>query len=285
MAPAYQDMELPDIPEELIDPTLLTLGRVPFRFRDLPTEIQIQIFHLLKPAEPPRPTTEASQHTLEIWGLGGVPFGSGLYKCEPPWARQARNFLFLNKSTYKDFAPHYYQSSVIRFFDPSTFADDFLANATNACLNNLRFVSCVLNARPTLFTSIERIEGTRKLADVVGVLHELKHLQRFELVYLFQEFNIATYDIESVGSRNEIWELMDSEQIKGQFTKLEQLLSGTTFRGFERVRGVRLEDFEPAYVLAMVEHISITFIKDSKVPSRVFVYDEAHGVTLSEKTV
>ena len=291
MAPAFQDMELPDIPEALIDPALLMLGRVPFRFRDLPPEIQFQIFQLFRPAEPPRPTTDASELTLESWAAEDVtsqpsrPSRRGLYRCEPPWSRQACNFLFLNKSTYKDFAPYYYQSSVIRVFDSVTFADDFLANATNICLYNLRFVSCVMNARDRLRTSIERIEGVRKLADVVGDLHQLKQLQRFELVYIFQEFNIAWYAIGSADSRDEIWEMMDSEHIKGQLSRSEEHLSATIFKGFRQVRGVKPDEFDPAKTFGTVEHISITFTNDPQVPSRVFIYDEANGGTMNEETV
>ena len=98
-------------------PSLMTASSpspVPFRFAELPTEIQLLIFQLFVP-----------HHTAAV-------------NLEHRTSRVA--FLTLNKTIYETLAPAFYLNSVFHFDDPAPL-QDFLGNASSTCQRNIRAIS------------------------------------------------------------------------------------------------------------------------------------------------
>ena len=227
----------------------------PFRFRDLPIEIQLEIFRLLKTDEPPRATTDAGRAKVLAWTKQAGPHRSGLFTRNTFWGWQARYFLLLNKSTYKDFAPHYYQSSAIRFLDPFTFANDFLANANDICIHNLRYVSFILNSKKYYPSHEALIEVMRKMAELIEACPELRTLRRFEFVYVFCFRTPVLHDRGSATFDMKCWNGIDANH-RGALSEFQRRAMASTFEGFEVDRRVK---FEEVRFGCLPEHLSITF--------------------------
>ena len=143
----------------------------PFRFRDLPIEIQLNVFQRLLPTGTPEPgATElvesddnanvrygaywnSTTHMVSQFKLPEI--GSDIADDESITREQeeasnkqdAFNVLRLDASTFKDFAPHYYQKRSLVFSEPFRFSNEFLSKATDACLYNLRYLTCRLDEK------------------------------------------------------------------------------------------------------------------------------------------
>ena len=232
-----------------------------FRFRDLPIEIQLRIFQLFKPPIKP-----------EVWKCGnGEDQPSSLRTVvrasdkdelsdskDWPFANNATAFAIacLDATTFTDFAPHLYQYSTIAFREPLRFSNNFLANATNACLYNLRYLRCILYGRNSghfnnlwEFRRLPDVGKLGRLPDVFNTWPELRALERFELVYLpsfaCQSYVTYFWRLEHRdGHDNEgniTWEIVD-RLLGKRFTSFEQKLTSKALRGFQVTRGVSTFD-------------------------------------------
>ena len=173
----------------------------------------------------------------------------------------ARDLMFAIRATFEDFAPHYYSSIGIRFCDPINFSNEFLANATHACLYNIRYVSCILN------TKLHGFKLIKKTSEMLAVWGELRHLLRFELVYIVAGETLKPYPSQPVGCDDNIWTIIDDAHDKA-FSKFERRALATTLKGFKAVRSIRLEtpgthSPDRVWVHYDVDHLSVTFTKDS----------------------
>ena len=235
-----------------------------FRFRDLPIEIQIQVFHYLKSQLKPHPTTRAHRVTLWRWARQTLTWDwppSLFSDPSGPWIT-ARSLMMADSASFKDFAPHYYAFSSFRFCNPIEFANQFLANTTHACLYNLRYVSCVLNAKDSEFDSI------KKTGEMLEVWSELRRLSRFELVYIIEGVSDSPkpYPEGAMRDKEDIWANIDNAH-NNAFSNFERRALDTTFKGFEAVRNIKLKTLEhrghsKVYIGCDVEHLSVTFTKD-----------------------
>ena len=209
------------------------LTRDTFRFRELPIEVQLRVFQTFKPPVAPEP-----------WTRYAAP--------NPVTDQIAINMLCLNKSTFKDFAPHLYQYHTIRFKDPVAFANDFLLKSTNACLYNLRYLRCIIYETECIGsdTALHRL---RKLTEAVNTWTELKALHRFELIFVpSRATRNAIYANSMIPHSQESGLRLIDETTGGILGAFERRAS-RTFRGFQVERQVNIN--EPGFVgeiMAMV---------------------------------
>ena len=244
-------------------------------------EIQIKIFRLLKPAVAPRRSAEASFQQLLEWTEHPDPtYQLFEDKTTQPERNVALAVMFLNKAAFRAFAPHYYQHSVIRFCDANHFKDQLLAEAiggrlltlrstrtaregpqksiTQECFHNLRFVSCVLNAR-----SIEpKVQIVRNLMNMIETWPQLSNVYSFEVVFLLGRDYLLQrlwWDWRTSPRKpEERWSWFD-DGLDKRLSELETRALESTLKGFEAVRGIRPE--HTPYLWHDTEHMSITFTK------------------------
>ena len=218
-----------------------------FRFRDLPSEIQLRIFHLLKPpvnlqvapweCNDERPL---SLRRIEV-SIDDEDRPPPLYHW--PFADNATAFCIacLDEATFKDFAPHLYRYSIIVFGDPLIFSHNFLSNATDACLYNLRYLRCVLN-NDNGSSNYKNLWELKRLPDLFSTWPELSALQRLEVVFRpgFYCKRVIRSQLEIDGGRVS-WEAVDSFLDK-KLSSCELKLQSKALKGFQVTRGVDTSD-------------------------------------------
>ena len=154
---------------------------------DLPVEIQLQIFLLLKSSVAPAPCKNLSRAELVDWA-SGKPFESTADE------KACRSMILLDKATFRAFAPFYYQDAVVCFQDANDFHNKFLINATDACLYHLKYISCILNVRGDW----RQFRDLRWLEAMIKEWPELANLVRFEVIFtLGQNYLETTLGIEN----------------------------------------------------------------------------------------
>jgi hypothetical protein len=213
-------------------------GRSPnvFPFRELPIEIQLYIFRFFKAAIIPNESPTTGISSLREWLEGRVKLFQLDDDENANWETALR-ILCLDKSSFEDFAPHFYQHTAIRFYDPITFADRFLANTTNACLYNLRYLSCILDVS----TEPHVLRMVRQLGEVIKAWPELGNLTRFEFIYYFGIDSVGppwdTPLLDAVPDTPSVWSHLDRAHGK-IFSKLQRRALATAFKGFAASRSV-----------------------------------------------
>lgn len=221
---------------------------------DVPIEIQLSIFRLLKPPVPPQACASLSRERLVDWAAGKTTlFGS------PANQDAAFGILLLNKATFQAFAPYYYQNTLVCFRDATTFHRDFLKITTDACLHNLKYVSCILNARDEWI----KLRTTRWVQVLIQEWHELSRLVRFEVLLVLgrerSRLEVAyRYSAEDPNWSMETRWLNLDLMMGAELAGLTRRALAKTLRGFSVVREVK-----PANVSdwSELEHLSLTFMK------------------------
>ena len=265
-----------------------------FRFRDLPVDIQLKIFQIFMPPGTPIPAAENflermddseyedsdrpdidtdasstfSQQTCGSGDLQRVLPTSYSKQAPSDYAnsKDAFNLLRLDKATFKDFAPHYYQYRNLVFTDPTNFANEFLANATNACLYNLRYISCVID-EGGLYPH-PPLSSLKKLAEVISTWKELQYLYRFELIW--SPSTALRYMLGGLGGRKDLdmsdrlalWNYIDQAAGRKLSAFIRQV-QRKTFRGFEVQRGLCFEsEFDVRSISMAYQEVSVTFSRE-----------------------
>lgn len=162
-------------------------------------------------------------------------------------SKTARNLLLVKKSIFWEFAPHFYQYSRIVAKDPLLLANIFLAQATDACLDNLRYVSCHLFEKTETGMELQRI---RTLREVICTWKELRNLRRFELVFELRVFyHVFVRDPKSYKTSTDTegrWAIVDDEIFLGVLVSFERVLLSKTFRGFRPDREISEGEHAPS---------------------------------------
>ena len=99
--------------------------------------------------------------------------------------REKSNILALNKATYQNLAPKYYQSCVFCFQNPGQVIDNFLSKANSICLQNTRIIRVTLSQKP-MYQLTSRDEYTiignmEKLVDTTNNTPRLAMLSKLEI--------------------------------------------------------------------------------------------------------
>ena len=222
-----------------------------FRFRDLPIEIQLKIFRIFKPLVTPAPWS-----ALEIRDETVADHAT------------AFNITALDKTTLQDFGPHLYQCTLIKFTEPTSFANDFLFNATDVCLCNLRYLRCTLNYDSFLDKQCPSARINR-LAKVISMWTELSTLERFELVMdsrFLYNCGLSIICVKFPEQNTIVWNLLDTA-VAGKLSEMQRLLTSRTFRGFEVERKLCPESTVVGLIPRRIRRIAamvITFVRSGQ---------------------
>jgi hypothetical protein len=171
-------------------------------------------------------------------------------KCNNP---PVKALLSTNRELHSRFAPFFWQSLQVTFFEPDVFANSFLAFSTDAAIRDIRHLTMLLRlGRPepeqNLRANRERIITlTKCLAEMACVYKALKALEVFHLSHDPDDTGPRTcYYAEKMeeSGRNlqeQFWDLVD-RHYGGCFSRLSERVMRKTFRGFDESRRVVFDD-------------------------------------------
>ena len=219
---------------------------------DLPVEIQLQVFLLLKSSVPPAPCKDLSRAELVDWA-------SGKHFESTADEKACRSMILLDTATFRAFAPFYYQDAVVCFQDANDFHNKFLINAMDACLYNLKYISCILNVRGDW----RQFRDLRWLEAMIKEWPELANLVRFEVIFILgQKYLEATLGIENNYAQyhwlhNVRWNCIDIKLAR-ELSIFERRALRTTFAGYEVTHAFKPNDPQWWHE---VEHMSLTFLR------------------------